>query len=521
MAVLCTVAGLSGIGMVAFALVMRQVVNAGLSGGGMSSWGISLLSLAVCLLSLSLLQRWYSGELRDTMIKRARLHLLSTLLSRRYDALAGRHSGELMSRLGEDVSIVCSEAVALVPGIAGSVVRLAAALAALAFLSRRLALCLLALGAVLLAAAALVRGPMHRMASKVREREAAVRQAFQESLEHREAAKGLRMERAMTDWGAELLDRALAARRRQRGLSLVTSAGFNGLVQLGSCAALIWGVLRAARGELDFGTLAAMLQLLFQLRGPVVHLSGLAPRLAVLTASRRRLEELEDLPEEGEDPLPPGAKLRAVVFDHVDFRYPDDGRPVLRDFSLRVEAGEWLCLTGPSGEGKSTLFKLLLGFYQPQAGRVYLATDRGEIPCGRGTRALLGYVPQGTALFCGTIRENLLLADPEADEAALWAAMEEAGAGFVRDLPQGLDTTLGENGAGLSEGQGQRIALARTLLLGAPFLLLDEATSALDKETETLVLRRLRERGSGAILISHHPEAMPPGTAMCAMEEPL
>ena len=519
MALLCLAAVLSGGGTVLLALAVRQVVNAGLAEKGLLPWGAVLVALAAGLVALGLWQRWYAGETRDKLIRQTRQALLTTLLSRRYDALDGRHSGELVSRLGEDVAIVCGERVALLPGVAGSAVRLAGALAALAFLSRGLALCLLALGAALLGAAGALRFPMRRRARLVREAESAVGQGFQESLEHREAAKGLRMEEALSAREAGLLDRALDARRRQRSLSLLASGGLNAAAQLGYCAALIWGVVRTARGELDFGALTAVLQLLLQLRGPVVSLSGLTPRLAALSASRRRLEELEELPEEGDQPLPPGTKLRAVVFDRVDFRYPGDPRPVLQNFSQRVEAGEWLCLTGVSGRGKTTLFKLLLGFYTPQAGRVYLETDRGDLPCGRGTRALLGYVPQDHALFSGTVRENLLLAAPGADETALWAALEGAGAGFVRDLPQGLDTVLGENGAGLSEGQGQRIALARALLLDAPFLLLDEATAALDRETETLVLRRLRESGRGALLISHRPEAMPSGTTILPMEE--
>ena len=520
-ALLSLAAVLSGAGTVVLALVVRQAVNAGLAGEGLLPWGAVLLALSAGLLALGLWQRWYAGEVRDKLTRQTRLALLTTLLSRRYDALARRHSGELVSRLGEDVAVVCGERTALPPGIAGSAVRLVGALGALALLNGGLALCLLAVGAALLGAAGAVRGPMRRRARAVREAEAAVRQSAQESLEHREAAKGLRMERALENRAAGLLDRALDARRRQRRLSLLASGGLGAAAQLGYCAALLWGVALTARGAMDFGALTAVLQLLLQLQGPVRNLSGLTPRLAALAASRRRLEELEELEEEGEAPLPPGAKLRAVVFQHVDFRYPDDDRPVLRDFSLRVEAGDCLCLTGLSGKGKSTLFKLLLGFYAPQAGRVYLETDRGDFACGRGTRSLLGYAPQGAALFCGTVRENLLLAAPAAGEEALWGALAGAGAEFVRDLPGGLDAPLGENGAGLSQGQGQRIALARTLLLDAPFLLLDEATSALDRETEALVLRRLRESGRGALLISHRPEAMPPGTAVFPMEDPL
>ena len=349
--------------------------------------------------------------------------------------------------------------------------------------------------------------------------ESAVRQEMQECLENRETAKGLAMEAALLRRAETRLETAVGAQRARRNLTLLAFGAMNAAARLGCCAVLLWGVVRAGRGEMTLGSLAAALQLLLQLRGPVLALSGLAPRLSALSASAERLMELETLPGEEAPPIPAGAAARALVLSHVDFRYPEDERAVLRDFSLRLEAGEWLCLTGPSGRGKSTVFRLLLGFYAPQSGAAYLETDRGQIPCGAAARPLLGYVPQRHTLFCGTIRENLLLAAPEAGEEALWAALEGAGADFVRHLPQGLDTPVQENGGGLSEGQGQRIAIARALLLDAPFLLLDEATSALDRETETMVLRRLRESGRGALLVSHRPEALPEGTKILPMEE--
>lgn len=519
-AILCGTAILSGAGTVMLALVVRQVVNAGFSGRMILFWAALLLALCAGILVLGLWHRWYSGRLRDRMIWDLRHQILEILLSRSYEELAPYHTGDLVSRLGEDVAILCGEATALLPAVTGSVVRLLGVLAALIWLDRTLALVLAGVGVALGLGAALLRIPMRQRSREIRSAESRVRTGIQECMDNRESAKGLGMEQELLSRERRLLDQALEARDRQRTLSLAASGGLEAVSQAGYCIVLIWWVVMAAKGAMTFGTLTAVLQLLVQLRGPVMTLSGIIPRLSAATACAERLGELSELPEEeAAEALPAGIQPRALVFSHVDFQYPDDERPVLRDFSLRVETGNWTCLTGPSGKGKSTVFKLALGFYRPQGGEVYLETDWGKITCGKAARRFFGYVPQNYALFSGTVRENLLLADPEADDEKLWAALEAACGEFVRDLPQGLDTPLREHGGGISEGQGQRLALTRALLLDTPFLLLDECTSALDWATEKAVLRRLREYGRGALLVSHHPDTLPAETLIISMED--
>ncbi len=516
---LCVGNAVVGFGTVVLALVVRQVINLGMAGEELTAWGTLLLAVTAGLLLMQIWLRWYSGRTRDSMGLELRRRLLACLLSRRYEALADRHSAELVSRLGEDVNVVCSDLVALLPGLLGNCVRLLGAFAALAYLSGPLALALLAVGAALCGGAAILRAPLKQRSRQVREAESLVRLELQESLENRETVKSLRMEKELLRREERLLEAAVQAQKRLRKLSLTASGGLNAAAQMGYCAALLWGVGMVARGMLSFGSLTAVLQILLQLRGPVVSLSGMLPRMSSVVASAERLMELEDLLQEADKPLPGKTQFHALVFEHVDFQYPDDERPVLRDFSLRIKAGSWLCLTGPSGKGKSTVFKLALGLYRPQSGRVYVETDCGELECGVGTRRFFGFVPQNRALFYGTIRENLLLADPEAEELQLWQALETAGADFVKTLPAGLDTPLRENGGGLSEGQGQRLTLARALLTGAPFLLLDECTSALDRETEQMVLQNLLASGRGALLVSHRPDTLPETIFTVDMEE--
>ena len=263
----------------------------------------------------------------------------------------------------------------------------------------------------------------------------------------------------------------------------------------------------AAPRKLRRGDLTAILQLIALFRSPVTGLTGIQSQLAAVDAAQERLLELCALPDEpiGEE-VPADAVPRALVFRKVTFAYEGEERAVLQDFSARVPLDRWTCLTGASGRGKSTLYRLILATYRPQSGEVILETDKGGYPCSAATRRFFGFVPQSPTLFSGTLRENLLLAKPQAGEDELRGALRDAACDFADALPQGLDTPLGENGQGLSAGQRQRVAIARALLSGAQVLLLDEITSALDRETEMVVLKNLKERITAALAATHRPE---------------
>ena len=231
-------------------------------------------------------------------------------------------------------------------------------------------------------------------------------------------------------------------------------------------------------------------------------MSGVQSRLAAVRAAEARLDELYSLP--GEAPGQPAREddvFRAIVFENVTFSYEGEEQPVLRNFSARLPLDRWTCLTGMSGSGKSTLFRLILGLYHPQQGRVYLETERGELPCSAAVRGLFGYVPQTPWLFSGSIRENLLLAKPEADDAALWEVLERAQCGFVRDLPDRLETVLSEEGGGLSAGQRQRLAIARALATDARAYLFDDSFSALDYKTDARLREELAKNVTDAALV--------------------
>lgn len=520
LALLCAGTVLSSLGGIGVALLVRRAMDSALGGAAdFRLWAAALLALTGGLLALRLWNQWLAGRTRDRMVRALRARLLACLLSREYGALARYHSGDLVSRLGGDVRIVCENALSALPDLLGRISRLAGALGALFALSKALALFLLVAGLLLGLGAALLRGPLRKRSRHCRETDSAQRAEIQEDLENRLTVKGLRAEGEALRRSGGLLDRDLAARRRLRLLSLGANGALSAATQVGYCLALLWGVTTVTDGAMSFGTLTAVLQLLGQLRGPIVGLSGTLPHLSAAAASAERLMELEDLPGETAALMPAGTQFRALVFEHVSFTYPGGGGPALAGFSARLDLRDWLCLTGASGIGKSTVCLLALGLFRPQSGRVYVETDRGDFPCGPGTRQFFSYIPQDHILFSGSIRENLLLAAPKADDAALLAALEQAGAGFISELPRGLDTLLEERGGGLSEGQGQRIALARALLTGAPVLLLDECTSALDSATERDVLARLRRAGRTALAVTHRPEGMPAGVKQMVLEE--
>ncbi len=278
------------------------------------------------------------------------------------------------------------------------------------------------------------------------------------------------------------------------------------LLITGGCMA--WGVFRLWTGDITVGTLVLFLQLASTLRGACSSLLGLVQQTVSLTTSAGRILAVEELPgEAGEMPASLDREQRLTVrLEGVSFRY-QGGETVLKPFDFRAEPGERIAVTGPSGEGKTTLLRLLLGLVEPTAGHA-VAEGIRTYELNAGTRRIFAYVPQGSSMFAGTVRENLLLVKPDATEGELEQALKQACAlDFVKQLPQGLDYLLGAGGRGLSEGQAQRLAIARALLREAPVLLLDEATSALDVATEREILENIRLSGENraCVLVTHRP----------------
>lgn len=504
---LALLTGLRAALLVALALSMRNVLNNAPGDGSFAFWCAVLLGLSVLLPLLSGGISAWSSRASDESTSALQQSILESLQCKDCEHINAYHSGHLYSRLMGDCWTACGKYLTLLPEIFGQVIQLGAAFVTLAVLRPPLAAVLAVCGAVAALAGLLFRRVLKSRHTAERRAAEQLTACLQEELEHLEITRSVAADGEGVRRFAESQSLWLKVRAVLRRLSIGGWTGFSLIVYLGSGATILWGALSIRNGSLTIGDLTAILQLINLFRSPVTGLTGIQSRLAAVDAALERLDELYGLPDEPDGGVvPETAKPLALIFDHVTFTYAGEERAVLRNFSARVPLDRWTCLTGMSGRGKSTLYRLILGTYRPQEGNVLLETDCGTYACSTATRRFFGFVPQPPVLFSGTVRENLLLTAPEASDEEMWAALDAAACGFLRELPQGLDTVLGEDGEGLSAGQRQRIAIARALLRGAPVLLLDEITSALDGATEIEVLRRLHKRYPAALAATHRPQ---------------
>ena len=493
---------------VLMAILMKYVIDAALSGNGkLLFWG-SALVLDLCgIVGVYAVLNWFSSRSMDRYIARLRRRLLRAAAYSRDEKLQAYHSGEMLSRGMEDVNTVCDGTVHLIPSLVGQVTRLVGSFGAIALVYPSLALVLLAIALVVGGVIAWLRPIIKKRQKEVRRTEEQVLTAMQEDLQQLELIQSLQVQPQILERFHARIQKNLRARFRRRVWSVSSNVTLASASQLGSGALLLWGAGQLIRGAMSYGTLTAMLQLLSLFRGPALGISGQWTRLATVEVAYERLQDMLSV-EQISDSEKQSICAKAVVFENVTFHYPGDETPVMENFSARFDLGSWVCLTGISGKGKSTMFKLMLGLYTPQQGRVYIQTDTQQIPCSEQTRHLFAYVPQDYALFSGTILENLQLTAPDADMPAVEEALRIADAQFVWELTGKEQTQVRENNTGLSKGQLQRIAIARAVLMDRQIFLLDECTSALDAHTENAVLRNLKQQGKQAILVTHRPQAL-------------
>lgn len=511
---LSVLSGVSSSASVVFALLTRRVVDIATGDAQGNLWIYIgwLFGVLVLQIALDVLGSQWGARISGKMEMRIKDRVFGAIFRKRWQDVSRFHSGELLNRLSSDSHVVVTGVVGFVPRLVSLVTRLIACLAVLLMLDARFTLIMLGFGLLLLIGSRAYGKRVKKLHKECQETDGKAKSFTQESLENWtmiQAFEGGEYVRARLD--DRLKTHFAAFIRRNRWSS--ASHGVMHLLFSGSYyAALAWGAVRLAAGTISYGTLTAFLQIVGQIRMPFMNMSGLMPQYYNMLASAERLIELEDLPDEPRATAaidPKQTTLEALEIADVYFAYETE-HPILTGASLRVSRGEFIALSGYSGIGKSTLFKLMLGFYAPQSGTLTAVTKDGRYPLGASTRGLFAYVPQQSILLSGTIRENIAFCCPDATEEAIWAAAETAAiADVIRALPNGLDTPLGERGAGLSEGQIQRLAIARAVLCDAPILLLDEVTASLDEATEEQVLRNLRRLTDKTCLcISHRPAAL-------------
>ena len=492
---------------------------------------VTVILIRVC----SVISGLVSTKANAVLMRDMRSMVLHRVLKKQYASVGVYHSGELVNRMFSDVNVVKSGITGIFPQLVSMAVSFFGAAFILMSMDWRFVILLVVGGLIGLAMIVGFRKPMSERHKAVQEKEGKLHSVLQETLGNLRFIKASGLEGNMEKQSDDAQADFLKVQLNRGYFSTAMNCSINTVFQLSWLICMLWGGVGIYKGALTYGSLAAIIQLVGQIQGPIAAAADIAGQAYSTVSSAERLKEVLDLPEE-EDSESEWAtasgpelyrNLNAIILNDVSFDYGRE--PVLCGVNAEIKTGDFVAVTGVSGSGKSTLFQLLLGIYQPKSGSVELGFDRaggaalaaltvdgmtagGEtmLKASKKTRPLFAYVPQGNILFSGTLRENLMMFNEGATDEELYNATKLACIDhLVEQLDDGLDTMLGERGVGLSEGQAQRVAVARAILSHAPVLLLDECTSALDEETEARLLENIsRMKDRTCFIVTHRRAAV-------------
>lgn len=501
-------ANLAGVGAsLLFVYICKTLIDiaTGNSGRDLAGWSLAMVATMAAQTLFSLLRTRLAAQTDIRIKNNLRMQIFSRLICAYHGSRGERHSGDITNRLEEDVRVVSECLSNSLPALLSATVQFIAAFCFLMALNNTLAWSVVGIMPLAIILSKIFFRKLRRLTRDIRDTDSLVQSHLQENLQHATLIQTLEQEGRASSGLDRLQSGLYDSVMRRTHFTIVSRTVISLAFAAGYATAFLWGVNGLLAGAVTFGTMTAFLQLVGQIQRPVLELSSYIPSAIHAAASADRLIEIEgDESCAASEPVHLGSPA-GIRMEHVSFAYPDGTRKVIDDFSHDFRPGSRTAIVGETGAGKSTLIRLILALLRPQSGSIVIYGPRSSAEASAATRCNLTYVPQGNSLLSGTVRDNLLLGDPEADEARMKEALRIAAADFVFQLPDGLDTPCSENGGGLSEGQAQRIAIARALLRRGSILLLDEFSSSLDPETEKRLMENLSSAlpGRTMIFITH------------------
>ena len=468
-----------------------------------------LVGIGLVNISISFARQWSSALLGVKSQNLMQLRAFARLMHSVWTGKEQFHSGDVMNRLIRDANEITAIITDTLPAALCVCVRLVFAFIYLFHIDSWLAIVVLVVAPFFLFLSKIYINKMRKLTREIRKTDSRIQSILQESIQHRMVLKTLEQSNGMVN-KLSLTQNHLQGQVKHKTLfssfsNLTVNIGFTA----GYLLTFIWGVYRLDAGAITYGTMLAFIQLVGQIQGPFRDMTRFVPAIIGAITAAERMEQLEQTPTEESSErqyFPHGAGIR---FNNVTYMYKDGHRNILDNFSFDFAPGSTTAILGETGAGKTTLIRLVLSLLQPTRGSVEFYDKEKCVLASPDTRCNLVYVPQGNTLLSGTILDNLLLGNPEATEADMYQALRMACADFVFSLPDSINSVCGEGGTGFSEGQAQRIAIARALLRQGNILLLDEATSALDAETEQQLIANIsslaKEKQQTVLFITHRP----------------
>lgn len=486
--------------------VKRVIDSASINTGESIIRSIGILTLLIVLgFALTAFSTWV-GNIEGTRAKnnmRQRI-LHKLLLSKDSGKL---HSGDIVNRIEIDVSTIINFVGYKIPESASGLIMFAAAMVCLYHLDRYLPILVFGIIVISLAISRLYIKKMHKLIKDVRKSESNIQAVIQDSIQNRSLLKVLEATQTIAERFSFVQSNLFGNMKKSTSFSIRASAIVSAGESFVYILTFLWAALRMSAGTLTFGGMTAFLQLINKVYRPLRNLFGILPSFVGAVTSAERLMEMESWDKElNDNPIKMDGPC-GIMLDNVSFRYDDSSEDVISNLSFDFRPGTSTALIGKTGTGKTTILRLLVALAVPQKGHVRVYNEKESFETSSSMRCNFIYVPQGNTLMHGTIRDNLLLGNPSATDEEIYEMLHVCCADFVRSIPNGLDTLCHENGGGLSEGQAQRIAIARGLLHGGEILILDEVTSALDEETTKELLDNLFENYADRTLIfaTHDP----------------